>query len=248
MLGFTSSVESERRQRTHATMMTMFTRRSAAAPSVAATQDRFEALKPTEAKRMVKDPVRYKTVLCNKFETAGKCPYGPRCQFAHGVAELRARPALQAKPANQAEPSANGPDKYDEITPPTTPRKDDAPLASLPATRYKRRTTLEDMAGSACVMCDLDASVDNLGFLPPPPLRQQSSAGGLGMNELGRVVIRREASHHALTVRRMLSNVFADDGENDMPMAVNDVTSQLASGPFGCAWVQSGPIDVAPAA
>ncbi|GAQ85973.1 CCCH zinc finger-containing SAC3/GANP/Nin1/mts3/eIF-3 p25 family protein [Klebsormidium nitens] len=31
----------------------------------------------------------YKTELCNKFETAGVCPYGGACQFAHGLEELR---------------------------------------------------------------------------------------------------------------------------------------------------------------
>ncbi|XP_021737453.1 zinc finger CCCH domain-containing protein 14-like [Chenopodium quinoa] len=31
----------------------------------------------------------YKTELCNKWQETGTCPYGPQCQFAHGVAELR---------------------------------------------------------------------------------------------------------------------------------------------------------------
>ncbi|KAK1301767.1 Zinc finger CCCH domain-containing protein 9 [Acorus calamus] len=30
-----------------------------------------------------------KTELCNKWQETGSCPYGPRCQFAHGIAELR---------------------------------------------------------------------------------------------------------------------------------------------------------------
>ncbi|CAN6336734.1 unnamed protein product [Urochloa humidicola] len=30
-----------------------------------------------------------KTELCNKWEETGACPYGDRCQFAHGIAELR---------------------------------------------------------------------------------------------------------------------------------------------------------------
>eukprot|EP00327_Prymnesium_parvum_P041768 CAMPEP_0195649406 /NCGR_PEP_ID=MMETSP0815-20121206/31171_1 /TAXON_ID=97485 /ORGANISM="Prymnesium parvum, Strain Texoma1" /LENGTH=190 /DNA_ID=CAMNT_0040793151 /DNA_START=62 /DNA_END=634 /DNA_ORIENTATION=- len=44
---------------------------------------------PEQPKRPVKDPARYKTVMCNKFEKLGKCPYGPRCQFAHGFNDLR---------------------------------------------------------------------------------------------------------------------------------------------------------------
>jgi butyrate response factor len=31
----------------------------------------------------------FKTELCNKWEETGACPYGHKCQFAHGVAELR---------------------------------------------------------------------------------------------------------------------------------------------------------------
>ncbi|MCL7050518.1 hypothetical protein MKW94_026179 [Papaver nudicaule] len=30
-----------------------------------------------------------KTELCNKWQQTGECPYGVRCQFAHGVRELR---------------------------------------------------------------------------------------------------------------------------------------------------------------
>ncbi|XKL61707.1 hypothetical protein PGB90_001540 [Kerria lacca] len=32
---------------------------------------------------------RYKTELCNRFEENGVCNYGEKCQFAHGVHELR---------------------------------------------------------------------------------------------------------------------------------------------------------------
>ena len=31
----------------------------------------------------------FKTELCNKWRETGECPYGPQCQFAHGVEELR---------------------------------------------------------------------------------------------------------------------------------------------------------------
>ena len=35
-------------------------------------------------------PVRYKTELCRSYEeTGGSCRYGDKCQFAHGVSELR---------------------------------------------------------------------------------------------------------------------------------------------------------------
>ena len=32
---------------------------------------------------------RYKTSLCKKFSTPQGCPYGDKCQFAHGAQELR---------------------------------------------------------------------------------------------------------------------------------------------------------------
>ena len=32
---------------------------------------------------------RYKTELCRKFMENGSCPYGKKCQFAHGYHELR---------------------------------------------------------------------------------------------------------------------------------------------------------------
>lgn len=33
----------------------------------------------------------YKTRLCERFESEGACPYGNKCHFAHGAAELRTR-------------------------------------------------------------------------------------------------------------------------------------------------------------
>lgn len=39
----------------------------------------------------IKDPERYKTMLCSKFASCGWCQYGRKCQFAHGTHELRRR-------------------------------------------------------------------------------------------------------------------------------------------------------------
>ncbi|KAJ1978525.1 hypothetical protein H4R33_005947 [Dimargaris cristalligena] len=38
------------------------------------------------------DSPLYKTRLCETFQTEGACPYGHKCTFAHGEAELRTRP------------------------------------------------------------------------------------------------------------------------------------------------------------
>lgn len=37
----------------------------------------------------IKDPHRYKTYPCYNFTTFGKCPYGKKCQYAHGINDLR---------------------------------------------------------------------------------------------------------------------------------------------------------------
>ena len=38
---------------------------------------------------IIKDQQRYKTNPCLNFTIYGKCPYGPRCQYAHGPNDLR---------------------------------------------------------------------------------------------------------------------------------------------------------------
>lgn len=35
------------------------------------------------------DAIRYKTKMCKNWQLHEKCPYGPRCLFAHGTKELR---------------------------------------------------------------------------------------------------------------------------------------------------------------
>ena len=45
------------------------------------------------SRRLIKDPERYKTVMCATWCRSGECPYGRKCQFAHGKEELRTRTA-----------------------------------------------------------------------------------------------------------------------------------------------------------
>ncbi|KAF7269061.1 tis11 zinc finger protein isoform X2 [Rhynchophorus ferrugineus] len=54
---------------------------SAPAPGLAAPQAAVSATTVNTS--------RYKTELCRPFEEFGVCKYGDKCQFAHGVAELR---------------------------------------------------------------------------------------------------------------------------------------------------------------
>jgi len=46
---------------------------------------------PREMPRLIKDPERYKTKQCVNWQQFGCCPYKHKCQFAHGVEELRVR-------------------------------------------------------------------------------------------------------------------------------------------------------------
>eukprot|EP00475_Leptophrys_vorax_P011258 TRINITY_DN1777_c0_g1_i1.p1 TRINITY_DN1777_c0_g1~~TRINITY_DN1777_c0_g1_i1.p1 ORF type:complete len:582 (-),score=144.25 TRINITY_DN1777_c0_g1_i1:73-1818(-) len=52
----------------------------------------------------IKDPRVYKTELCQKFKEQGECPYGLKCQFAHGEKELR--PRLPTSPTTKKSPSS----------------------------------------------------------------------------------------------------------------------------------------------
>ena len=49
---------------------------------------------------------RYKTTLCKKFSSGKLCPYGDKCQFAHGPQELR-MPLLQNQGQNMGNNSNN---------------------------------------------------------------------------------------------------------------------------------------------
>ncbi|KAJ4842110.1 hypothetical protein Tsubulata_033931 [Turnera subulata] len=42
-----------------------------------------------DASRMQPKPVYWKTKLCTKWETTGQCPFGEKCHFAHGQADLQ---------------------------------------------------------------------------------------------------------------------------------------------------------------
>lgn len=55
---------------------------------------------PTTVSAMTADSRRYKTELCRAFVERGQCRYGDRCQFAHGLGELR---SLQRHPKYKTE-------------------------------------------------------------------------------------------------------------------------------------------------
>jgi len=47
--------------------------------------------------KKIEAPFLYKTKLCQKYEEHGVCPYGTKCQFAHGKGELRKHQAKRKK-------------------------------------------------------------------------------------------------------------------------------------------------------
>merc|ERR1719352_1564987 len=57
---------------------------------------------------LVKDPVRYKTIMCENWTRCGSCPYSYKCQFAHGPSELRQRPR-ESRNSNGAKAKENTP-------------------------------------------------------------------------------------------------------------------------------------------
>jgi len=63
------------------------------------------------SKRLVKDPERYKTVMCTTWVSTGQCPYNRKCQFAHGKEELRQRLV-------QSSPQSSQPQQQPPLPPP----------------------------------------------------------------------------------------------------------------------------------
>ena len=50
------------------------------------------------SKRQLWWVARYKTTLCTRFESSGRCRYGGQCGFAHGQGELRSKPSRNVPP------------------------------------------------------------------------------------------------------------------------------------------------------
>jgi len=63
---------------------------------------------------VVKDARVYKTELCEKFQENGECPYGLKCQFAHGEKELRQRGNISVRAAEELSPEQKAQDDVNE--------------------------------------------------------------------------------------------------------------------------------------
>lgn len=66
------------------------------------------------SRSVVKDARVYKTELCEKFQENGDCPYGLKCQFAHGEKELRQRGNVSVRSAEELSPEQKAQDDVNE--------------------------------------------------------------------------------------------------------------------------------------
>ena len=84
--------------------------RPPAHPHIQAPKNAHRERQRMPSRRLIKDPERYKTVLCATWAANGECPYGRKCQFAHGKEELRLRlPSTALAPApSMAPPGPSG--------------------------------------------------------------------------------------------------------------------------------------------
>mmetsp|Transcript_31285 Transcript_31285/g.76950 ORF Transcript_31285/g.76950 Transcript_31285/m.76950 type:complete len:205 (-) Transcript_31285:268-882(-) len=194
-----------------------------------------DALTPTEQPRRprqdkhIKDPVRYKTVLCNKFESLGKCPYGPRCQFSHGEAELRERRA--AKAASAAD---TGSSSADAVAPPAAPTRNGSALPTVPEVPVSppmKPIAEPETPPSTPRLTQASPVPPNLA-LPLAALADSSGGSGtcelcedVGLSDIGEVICRKDASHNTMSVRRAISFLFDADEKAEVSLDLQ--------GPFG---------------
>lgn len=108
------------------------------------------------SRRLIKDPVRYKTVLCEKWEANGACPYGAKCQFAHGIDELRSRPCAGSEGA-QCAPCVDRP---------TRPGLSEQSIALARACGVDARLPIPRVIDQAAAKLGVQGAVHALSTLP----------------------------------------------------------------------------------
>ncbi|CAN0842911.1 Zinc finger CCCH domain-containing protein 12 [Linum grandiflorum] len=75
-------------------------------------------------------PSNWKTRICNKWELTGYCPFGSKCHFAHGSAELHRYGGGLVDLEGKDSPSAPSDSKAVGVVPSKSPI--DAPITSVP--------------------------------------------------------------------------------------------------------------------
>jgi len=149
-------------------------------------------------RNLVKDPVRYKTVLCQKWEATGACPYGHKCQFAHGAKDLRERvdkskeKELKSKSKEQkhsGEQKESLAQTFDQPAPLQPPPAIlvDAPLrASSP----ERLSPTGQGHGPSAAAASTSSRASSSSSPPPPPPVAPQLPPGLGLTRSTRKHVR----------------------------------------------------------
>ena len=182
-------------------------------------QTRKEKMPPSEARQSrqgrtrpssaIKDPVRYKTALCKNWQESGHCPYGPRCQFAHGDHEVRAR--VQCAAAVAVVEAAAPPLPWHPV-----------PSPSPPVLKYEnsdRASTGPDcsVASKQPLKCPVDTVASGQTMVRRPFVASEQPhhahpveevASKLHVDARGEVVCQRNASYNTLSLRRQLSSLW----------------------------------------
>lgn len=184
-------------------------------------------------RRLVKDPVRYKTIMCNNFLRNGACPYGFKCQFAHGKEELRERPKNKDDPqaaheVGQATLHAYAPAASSELNLGALSIESAAAVAneplfppplSLPADAEASTEPSPRILGVSA-----ESPNDHVAPLLPADATTEGCGAQLVCNALtGEVEVAlppgagRQVSHNTASVRRQISMLFEEDANAPPP-------------------------------
>lgn len=117
------------------------------------------------SRRLIKDPERYKTVLCANFVANGECPFGHKCQFAHGKIELRPRVNVVAQNKRR--------DVLPYVQSPLSPYM---PMAPMPMTTMPMASM--PMKPTSMPSANYDGTTVSpryvMPLLPPPPVEHRT--------------------------------------------------------------------------
>jgi len=114
-------------------------------------EDHAQVLSPVNAKKKPVNTRLYKTNLCRTWTRQGNCPYGLKCQFAHGEHELRPVPPEEARtPSKELLPMIRSP-----IASPTVAEGGEV---VLPISSLGKKSTLESASSPRILMLSLAAS------------------------------------------------------------------------------------------
>jgi len=208
------------------------------------------------SRKLIRDELRYKTVLCDKYTATGSCPYKHKCQFAHGIEELRKRvvPPLAAAPEALVgrTPPLPGPPPMNVCSDvfQGTPENKSVSAPAVVALPPLPTTPSAAPVGTPPLLAVVTPQVPPLSPLLTSPFNVFSAKADdtiyLRCNEkTGRVEaqrpstevlhavmeppLRRDLSHHTAMLRRTLSMVLDDASEDVSAPLTEPPTFWLAS-------------------